>query len=100
MSAATTSVENTSADLAVQGEQLNSLLKLRNNPFGMKMFERAEDMEAIPRIRRPKNVHTLDQVVAQADSLWEDFILRNRRILADQMGFLMTHLPKSSRLMS
>lgn len=31
-------------------------------------------------------------------SLWEDFILRNRRILTDQMEFLMAHLPKSSRL--
>ena len=31
-------------------------------------------------------------------SLWEDFILRNRRILADQMEFLRLHLPKSSRL--
>ena len=32
-------------------------------------------------------------------NLWEDFILRNRRILADQMEFLMHHLPKTSRLM-
>lgn len=31
-------------------------------------------------------------------SLWEDFILRNRRILADQMEFLMAHLPRHSRL--
>jgi hypothetical protein len=31
-------------------------------------------------------------------TLWEDFILRNRRILADQMEFLMAHLPKHSRL--
>jgi hypothetical protein len=31
-------------------------------------------------------------------SLWEDFILRNRRILADQMEFLMAHIPKTSRL--
>jgi hypothetical protein len=31
-------------------------------------------------------------------SLWEDFILRNRRILADQMEFLTAHLPKNSRL--
>ena len=31
-------------------------------------------------------------------SLWEDFILRNRRILADQMEFLSAHLPRSSRL--
>ena len=33
-------------------------------------------------------------------SLWEDFILRNRRILSDQMEFLMAHVPKSSRLMA
>lgn len=30
-------------------------------------------------------------------SLWEDFILRNRRILSDQMDFLTAHLPKTSR---
>ena len=33
-------------------------------------------------------------------SLWEDFILRNRRILADQMEFLMAHLPRHSRLVA
>jgi len=33
-------------------------------------------------------------------SLWEDFILRNRRILVDQMEFLMAHVPKSSRLVA
>ena len=33
-------------------------------------------------------------------SLWEDFILRNRRILSDQMEFLMAHVPKSSRLLA
>ena len=32
-------------------------------------------------------------------SLWEDFILRNRRILVDQMEFLMAHVPRSSRLL-
>ncbi len=31
-------------------------------------------------------------------SIWEDFILRNRRILADQMEFLRMHVPKTSRL--
>ena len=31
-------------------------------------------------------------------SIWEDFILRNRRILADQMEFLRLHVPKTSRL--
>src|SRR4029079_7357923 len=48
---------------------LERLLKLRSFVFGMKLFERREDMEAIPRIRRPQNVHTLDQVVGQASRL-------------------------------
>src|SRR4029078_3892716 len=37
--------------------------------FGMKLYERREEMEAIARIRRPKSVHTLDQVVGQASRL-------------------------------
>jgi hypothetical protein len=31
-------------------------------------------------------------------SLWEDMILRNRRILSDQMEFLAANLPRGSRL--
>lgn len=49
--------------------ELEGLLKLRSIPFGMKLFERAADMEAIPRIRRPGSIHTLDQVVAQSARL-------------------------------
>jgi uncharacterized protein (DUF169 family) len=49
--------------------ELEGLLKLRSIPFGMKMFERREDMEAIPRVRRPTSIHTLDQVVGQASRL-------------------------------
>ena len=48
---------------------LERLLKLRAIPFGIKLFENREEMEAIPRIRRPRSVHTLDQVVAQAARL-------------------------------
>ncbi|HMA88135.1 MAG TPA: DUF169 domain-containing protein [Burkholderiales bacterium] len=49
--------------------ELERLLRLRAIPFGMKLFESRADMEALPRIRRPKAVHTLDQVVAQAARL-------------------------------
>lgn len=45
---------------------LNRLLRLRTTPIGMKLFERREDMEAIPRIRRPQSIHTTDQIVGQA----------------------------------
>ncbi|HEY7852739.1 MAG TPA: DUF169 domain-containing protein [Caulobacteraceae bacterium] len=48
---------------------LEQLLKLRSIPFAMKLFERRADMEAIERIRRPTNIHTLDQVVGQASRL-------------------------------
>jgi uncharacterized protein (DUF169 family) len=48
---------------------LERLLKLRSIPFGMKLFEQREEMEAIPKIRRPRAVHTLDQIVAQAARL-------------------------------
>ena len=48
---------------------LNQYLRLRTTPIGMKLFESAADMEAIPRIRRPKAIHTTDQIVAQAARL-------------------------------
>jgi uncharacterized protein (DUF169 family) len=48
---------------------LEQLLKLRSIPFGMQMFKDRADMEAIPRIRRPQTIHTLDQVVGQASRL-------------------------------
>lgn len=60
---------STPVDLVAIAVALERVLKLRNPPFAMQLFERAADMEAIPRIRRPRNVHTLDQVVAQAARL-------------------------------
>ncbi len=48
---------------------LERLLKLRTPPFGMKLFEDAAEMEAIPRIRRPKAIHAFDQIVGQAARL-------------------------------
>ncbi|MFN0186890.1 MAG: DUF169 domain-containing protein [Aquabacterium sp.] len=47
-------------------DALLRLLRLKTAPIGMSMFERVEDMEAIPRIRRPKSIHTTDQIVGQA----------------------------------
>ena len=48
---------------------LERLLKLRSFVFGMKLYEDRAEMEAIPRIRRPQSIHTLDQVVGQASRL-------------------------------
>src|SRR5665213_1382024 len=66
---------------------LERLLKLRSFVFGMKMFEKREDMEAIPRIRRPQNVHTLDQVVGQASRLgWTVGITADQVVGGDPDG--------------
>ncbi len=45
---------------------LNRLLRLRTTPIGMKMFKTRQEMETVPRIRRPKGIHTTDQIVGQA----------------------------------
>ena len=58
--------ESTNYDLNEVVASLNKLLKLRTIPIGMKMFESIEDMESIPKIRRPSAVHTTDQIVGQA----------------------------------
>ncbi|MEC7989926.1 MAG: DUF169 domain-containing protein [Pseudomonadota bacterium] len=59
-----------STNLDYNGERivadLNRLLRLRTTPIGMKLFESMDEMRAIERIRRPKDVHTTDQIVGQA----------------------------------
>ncbi|MFK7915433.1 MAG: DUF169 domain-containing protein [Pseudomonadales bacterium] len=45
---------------------LNQYLRLRTTPIGMKLFATVEEMESIPKIRRPSDIHTTDQVVGQA----------------------------------
>ena len=54
-------------DALVSG--LNQYLRLRSIPIGMKLYETVEEMEAIPKIRRPRGKHTTDQIVAQARQL-------------------------------
>ena len=59
-------MEPNPTDLATLARELEGWLKLRSIPIAMKLFEQAEAMEQVPKIRRPQAVHTLDQVVAQA----------------------------------
>lgn len=47
-------------------DDLNKLLRLRSIPIGMKMFTTKEEIEAIPKIRRPDKRYLLDQIVAQS----------------------------------
>jgi uncharacterized protein (DUF169 family) len=64
---------------------LERLLRLRAIPFGMKLFETVEAMEAIPKIRRPKgSVHALDQIVAQAARLGWSVGITAQDLVGDQ----------------
>lgn len=56
-------------DWAELAATLESLLRLRSFPIGMKLFETEDAMMATDRIRRPGRIHTTDQVVAQAARL-------------------------------
>jgi uncharacterized protein (DUF169 family) len=50
-------------------EGFNRFIHLRSIPIGMKLFETVSEMEAIPKIRRPRAKHTTDQIVSQARML-------------------------------
>ena len=54
------------ADWSRLVDDLNRLLRLRTTPIGMKRFETVAEMEAVPRLRRPSAIHTMDQIVGQA----------------------------------
>src|ERR1700709_1868274 len=56
-------------DFAAMVADLNNLLRLKTTVIGMKMFARADEMAAIPKIRRPTAVHTTDQIVSMASRL-------------------------------
>ena len=47
-------------------DDLNRLLRLRTTPIGMKLFANEAEMAAVAKIRRPKDIHTTDQIVGQA----------------------------------
>ena len=65
--------------------ELESLLRLRSIPFGMKLFESVAQMEAVPKIRRPKGTqHTLDQIVAQAARLGWTVGITSEDLVGDQ----------------
>lgn len=66
--------ETTTTTPAIDGStltnQLFQLLRLKTTPVGIQMFERVEDMEAVPKIRRPNGaIYTTDQIIGQAARL-------------------------------
>jgi uncharacterized protein (DUF169 family) len=50
-------------------DDLNALLRLKTTIIGMKLFEDPAALAVIPKLRRPKAIHTTDQIVSMASRL-------------------------------
>src|SRR5260221_12446047 len=78
---------------------LKQYLRLRSIPIGMKLFETVEEMEAIPKIRRPRFKHTTDQIVAQARQLGWTVGVTMADLVGAQCGAVIgLHLQDDERL--
>jgi len=85
-------------DAIVNG--LNQYLRLRTIPIGMKLFETVEEMEAIPKIRRPKSKHTTDQIVAQARQLGWTVGITMADLIGAQCGAVIGLHPQDAEWLS
>lgn len=81
-------------------DRLLRLLKIRATVIGMKMFETVEEMESIPRIRRPSVIHTTDQVVAQAARLGWTVGITNDDLVGAQCGAVLGLHPRDEDWLS
>lgn len=46
--------------------KLTKLLRIHNTPIGMKGFHSVEEMEKVPKLRRPKHIHMPCQIIGQS----------------------------------
>lgn len=81
-------------------DNLNRLLRLKTTPIGMKMFATRAEMEAIPRIRRPKDIHTTDQIVAQAARLGWTVGITAEDLVGAQCSTVIGLSPRDERWLS
>ena len=87
-------------DWAKLVDDLNRLLRLRTTPIGMKMFATKAEMEAVPRIRRPADIHTTDQVVAQAARLGWTVGITSEDLVGAQCSAVIGLSPRDDRWLS
>src|SRR3984893_11346151 len=90
----------TSYDWKAIIDDLNALLRLRTTPIGMKMFPTIEEMEAIPKIRRPRSIHTTDQIVAQAARLGWTVGITMKDLVGAQCGAVIGLHPQNEEWLS
>ncbi len=81
-------------------DDLNQLLRLRTTPIGMSMFTTVAEMEAIPRIRRPSDIHTADQIVGMASRLNFTVGITREDLVGDQCGAVLGLHPRDEEWLS
>lgn len=81
-------------------DTLNGLLRLKTTPIGMKLFETVEQMMAVPKMRRPKAVHTTDQIVAQAARLGFTIGITREDLVGAQCGAVIGLHPQDEEWLS
>jgi uncharacterized protein (DUF169 family) len=81
-------------------DDLNRLLRLRTTPIGMKLFESRDELESIPKLRRPKDIHTTDQIVAQAARLGWTVGITAEDLVGQQCGAVIGLHPQDDEWLS
>jgi len=81
-------------------DELTKLLRIKTTPIGMKLFETAAEMEAVPKIRRPNAVHTTDQIVAMAARLNWTVGITNDDLVGAQCGAVIGLHPQDDKWLS
>lgn len=79
---------------------LSRFLRLKTTAIGMKLFETVEEMEQIPRIRRPSAIHTADQIVSMASRLNWTVGITNDDLVGDQCGAVLGLRPHDKQWLS
>jgi uncharacterized protein (DUF169 family) len=81
-------------------DDLNRLVRLRTTPIGMKMFATVAEMEAVPKLRRPKSIHTLDQIVGMASRIGWTVGATNDDFVGAQCGAVVGLHPRDDEWLS
>ena len=74
--------------------EVNALLRLKTTIIGMQLFETVAEMEAIPRIRRPKTRHTTDQIVSMGSRLGWTVGITQEDLVGAQCGAVIGLAPR------
>lgn len=94
------STESRLLDPALVVDDLNRLLRLKTTPVAMKLYERVDDMLAVPKIRRPQAVHTADQIVGQAARLGFTVGITAADLVGPQCGAVLGLHPQDEAWLS